>query len=127
MKLHTKEPQTEEQQSILIIEDDDGIRESLKTLLELESLRVFSAANGLEGLETLKNMPRPCLILLDLMMPVMDGWEFVDHIATDLNYSEIPIVALTAFSGSKMIRVNEVVHKPVDIDTLCGVVKKYCH
>jgi CheY-like chemotaxis protein len=60
-------------QSILIVEDEKDIRESLKMLLELEGYSVFTAKDGKEGLEILKNLESPCLILLDLLMPVMNG------------------------------------------------------
>ncbi len=58
---------------ILVVEDDAGIREALRMILELEGYNIREASNGKEGLEVLKSMPRPCLILLDLMMPIMDG------------------------------------------------------
>src|SRR4051812_46327475 len=64
---------------ILIVEDDVDIRDSLRQLLEDEGFSVLTAGNGREGLERLKSMSQPCLILLDLLMPVMDGREFLDE------------------------------------------------
>ena len=63
--------------SILLVEDEPAIRENLKQLLELEGYPVFTAADGREGLSALKSMPRPCLVLLDLLMPVMNGSSFL--------------------------------------------------
>ncbi|MEO5970924.1 MAG: response regulator, partial [Bdellovibrionia bacterium] len=58
---------------ILIIEDEETIRDSLQFFLEFEGYQVYSASNGREGLDILSKLDLPCLILLDLMMPVMDG------------------------------------------------------
>lgn len=63
--------------SILIIEDEKAIRETFRLALEMEGYQVNEASNGKEGLEALSTMPRPCVILLDLMMPVMNGWAFI--------------------------------------------------
>ena len=62
---------------ILVVDDDAEIRESLSDLLSDEGHRVRAAANGKEALELLRQTPAPCMILLDLMMPVMNGWQFV--------------------------------------------------
>ena len=61
---------------ILIVDDDPDIRDSLKEVLEDEGYEVNGVANGREALDYLRKSPRPCVILLDLMMPVMDGWQF---------------------------------------------------
>lgn len=113
---------------ILIVEDDESIREILKTALEFEGYRVWVAANGQEGIEILSKGASVCLILLDLMMPVMDGWEFVDAMGKDSELSNIPVVVITAFGdlGGRPIRAKEVVKKPVDLDYLFRVVKQNC-
>ena len=113
--------------NILLIEDDMDIRTILKDALELEGYRVCTASNGKEGIEMLPAIPVPGLILLDLMMPVMNGWEFATALETYRAYAEIPIVTLSAFSDpEKRIRANGFIKKPVDLEVLFAVVKKHC-
>src|SRR5262245_40170839 len=83
---------------ILLIEDDVDIRTILKDALEWEGYRVYTASNGQEGIDILPEIPAPGLILLDLMMPIMNGWEFADALETYHPYSDIPIVTISAFS-----------------------------
>ncbi|MEO5970088.1 MAG: response regulator [Bdellovibrionia bacterium] len=64
--------------SILVVEDEESIRENFQLLLELEGYSVFTASNGKESLRILKTIEKPCLILLDLLMPVMNGMEFLE-------------------------------------------------
>src|SRR5689334_14997884 len=96
--------------SVLIVEDDRSIRETLKLTLEFQSYTVFAASNGREGIEMLQKMPRPCLILLDLMMPEMDGWAFVDALEEDMILASTPVVVVSAFSDrAKPIRAREII------------------
>jgi CheY-like chemotaxis protein len=113
--------------NILLIEDDVDIRSILRDALEWEGYGVYTASNGKEGMEILPEMPAPCLILLDLMMPVMNGWEFADALESDRAYADIPIVTLSAFSDpEKQIRANGSIKKPVNLDVLFALVRKHC-
>jgi CheY-like chemotaxis protein len=115
--------------SILLVEDDQEIRESLKDALELEGYEVVGAANGREALDTLPIMGKPCLILLDLMMPVMNGWEFAEALQEDEDLAEIPIIVVTAFGQElqrSRIATRDVIPKPVDLDRLFRSVKCSC-
>jgi CheY-like chemotaxis protein len=113
--------------NILLIEDESDIRTILKDALEWEGYTVYTASNGQEGMELLLKMPTPHLILLDLMMPVMNGWEFVNALQTERDYIDIPIVALSAFSDpQKKIRAKGFIKKPVDLDLLLDLVKEHC-
>ena len=113
--------------NILLIEDDVDIRTILKDALELEGYRVCTASNGKEGIEMLPAIPVPGLILLDLMMPVMNGWEFAEALETYHAYAEIPIVILSAFSDpEKQIRAIGSIKKPLDWDVLFALVRKHC-
>src|SRR5258706_14472013 len=86
--------------TILLIEDDPDIREELADVLDARGYHVLVAANGKAGLDLLATMESPCLILLDLMMPVMHGWEFLEAKAKTAALSEIPVVILSAFEHS---------------------------
>lgn len=113
--------------SVLIIEDDHGIRETLKFALELEGYHVFTAADGKQGLDLLPGIPKPCVILLDLMMPVMNGWEFVEAIEENVTLATIPVIVVTAFSDkANSVRSQGIIKKPVDLDALYKAVGRWC-
>ena len=82
--------------SILIVEDDSDLREALSEVLRDEGYSVESAADGREALDRLRRDLRPSLILLDLTMPVMNGWQFRAEQRRDPALSEIPVVVLSA-------------------------------
>ena len=113
---------------VLIVEDDDGAREALTDCLEMEGIHVASARNGKEALAYLHSAARPKVILLDLYMPVMTGWEFRAAQKQDAAISDIPVVVVTAFGSgtTKQIDATMVMHKPLDLDRLIGVLRKYC-
>jgi CheY-like chemotaxis protein len=114
-------------QSILIIEDDESIRETLRIFLEYEGYRVLTAGNGKEGFELLPQAGNPCLVLVDLMMPVMDGWQFIEEARTNEVLSTTPIVVVTAFAEmARGIQARAVIRKPVDLDFLLKTVRQYC-
>lgn len=114
---------------ILIIDDQEGIREILKLSLEEDGFQTYSAANGLEALEVLRKIPRPCLILLDLMMPVMDGKGFIEAIKRDESLAQlkIPIVLITAFNQDPIEGVQGILNKPMDMDSLLKTAHNFCH
>lgn len=115
--------------SILLVEDDPEIRESLKEALELEGYDVVPAANGREALDRLAHERKPCLILLDLMMPVMNGWEFAEALQGNAELAAIPIIVVTAFGQElqrSKITSQDVLAKPVDLDRLFRSVKCIC-
>lgn len=112
---------------ILVVEDNREIQDSLKMALEVEGYDVFTADNGKEGMDQLAKMAPPCLILLDLMMPVMNGWEFVEEINKDMLLSTIPIVVVSAFGDKKGTPKSEgYIQKPIDLDALLNTVSKHC-
>jgi CheY-like chemotaxis protein len=86
---------------LLLVEDDDAIRSAMSELLRDEEFDVLTAADGLEALDLLHLVPRPAAILLDLMMPVMDGWDFRDAQLRDPALREIPVVVVTATGFSE--------------------------
>jgi CheY-like chemotaxis protein len=117
------------QQSILIIEDDRDIRDVLSELLQLEGYRVYVAEHGQEGLNFLKTSKQlPDLILLDVMMPVMDGYQFLKEQNLDIKLKEIPVVVMSAdVSAQKRLasaKIAEFMKKPVDLDHVLSTVAK---
>lgn len=108
------------------MEDDADIRETMQLVLELEGYAVATAANGREALDLLACGNRPALILLDLMMPVMGGWEFAGILEKDPCLAEIPVVLVTAFADrADSPRVQAVLKKPVATEELLRLVARW--
>jgi two-component system chemotaxis response regulator CheY len=114
---------------VLVVDDDTDIRESISHLLEFEGYKIAMASNGVEGFAQLKEK-RPSLILLDLMMPVMDGWQFKTQLDSNPEFNGIPIVVVSADGNirekSESIGVSEFLTKPIEIEHLLKIVEKYC-
>ncbi len=119
---------SDDRHSVLIVEDDPDIRETLQHLLESSGYRAPAAGNGREALDILDSIERPCLILLDLMMPVMDGWAFLTALDQDERLAHLPIVIVSAYTDKAMSleRAEQVLKKPVDIHALMAVVRQHC-
>ncbi len=115
---------------VLIVDDDGGIRGVLSEILQDEGHLVESAGNGQEALRKLESSTRPCLILLDLMMPVMNGWEFMSR-RTELDgLANIPVVVISADANvgekASSIGASDYLQKPIDLDRLLDTVARYC-
>jgi CheY-like chemotaxis protein len=115
--------------AIWIVEDDKEIREVTLELFEMEGYDVKAFANGREALDALEESERlPNLILLDLMMPVMDGWEFRRRQLADSRLNKIPVVVATADGGAlpkaAELGATELIRKPLDIEELLSLVAK---
>lgn len=119
------------QKNILVIDDDDAIRESLCELLDSEGFHVTSATNGQTALSHLNSDIRlPDLILVDLMMPVMDGIQFCKEKELIQRISHIPVVIMSADGQIKAKQENSGaighLRKPADIDVIIETVKRFC-
>jgi signal transduction histidine kinase len=112
--------------TLLVVEDDVDIREAIGGLLAGEGFHVVGRSNGREALEWLRVSSKPDLILLDLMMPVMDGWQFRIAQREDPALSSIPVLALSADSTSKAVAIDADAYlkKPVDYDRLIDTVER---
>lgn len=81
---------------VLVIDDDPDVRAMVKTTIESVGMQAVDAASGQAALDWLGGNPQPALVLLDLMMPKMDGFEFLDHVRQNPQFVDLPIVVLTA-------------------------------
>jgi CheY-like chemotaxis protein len=117
-----------EKKLVLVVDDDPDSRDSMAQLLELRGYSAVEANNGQNALEILKTMPHfPCLILLDLTMPIMDGHEFLRQRARDPILSDISVVVVSGSlqSGATLEGVEAYLCKPVNIARLVRVVEQY--
>jgi CheY-like chemotaxis protein len=113
------------EQLILIIDDDAESRETLGDLLSTQGYAIAHTDNGRQALDYLSHST-PALILLDLMMPVMSGWEFRAQQKSNPRLKFLPVVAMTASGLVGDIDADAIVHKPIDFDKLMTVVKQNC-
>ena len=116
---------------VLVIEDDRGQREALSEILSRLGYEVQCAANGSEALELMRHSESlPGLILLDLMMPVMDGWEFRAEQRWDRTLAEVPVVVLSALddTAQKTVQAGAAafLSKPLHWQALLHVVERFC-
>jgi CheY-like chemotaxis protein len=117
---------------ILIVEDEPAVRHSLRDVLEDEGYVVAEAANGQEALDYLRTHDTPCLILLDLMMPVMSGAEFLEAVKNDPALQEVSILIVSAASREKIEAVRSgssavgVLLKPVQLTPLLAALAEFC-
>jgi CheY-like chemotaxis protein len=115
--------------SILIVEDEQEIRAVLTEILEDEGYTVNSVPNGLEALAFLQEQ-RPQLILLDLGMPVMTGWEFREQQRRDPALADIPVIVMSAIphlsQTAATLQAANCLEKPIELNVLLAMVKQYC-
>jgi CheY-like chemotaxis protein len=115
---------------VLIVDDDYDIRAAISEALALHGYRVGGAADGKEALDRLRAGLRPSLILLDLMMPGMNGWEFREAQARDAELAKIPVVLLTGDGGADAESAGEgadgFLRKPFALERLLETVERFC-
>jgi CheY-like chemotaxis protein len=110
---------------VLVVDDEQGMLDVMRFVLESEGFDVETARNGREALERLRTGFRPALLLLDMMMPVMSGWEFLDEVARWSSLKPPPIVVLTAGGSTEVLGAAEVLRKPYDLEVLIDAVERY--
>jgi CheY-like chemotaxis protein len=117
-----------DKKNILLVEDDMGIRESMRQVLEMQGYIVITASNGKEGLDCLATLEaKPHLVILDLMMPEYNGWQFVDHARTHPHLKDVPVVICSAYpETAKTFKPAAIIEKPVEFNKLLETVKSVC-
>ena len=112
---------------VLVVEDDEDIREVLATILHESGYSVIMARNGEEALQRLRTGTcRPCVILLDLWMPVMDGWQFREAQRKDPALAGIPVVVLSGDREAQSFDTAAYLSKPVQFHQLVRTVARFC-
>lgn len=114
---------------VLVVEDDPDIRQAIAELLQDEGYECMLAQHGVDALDSLGRRT-PSLLLIDLLMPVMNGVELIARLGGDARWRDLPIIVMTA-AGDRIIGVDvdrlnvPVLRKPVDIATLAQLLAKY--
>ena len=114
--------------SVLVVDDDPAIRETLGELLRAEGYDVSSAENGAVALRIMRTNPRPDVIVLDLMMPIMSGWELLEEVEADASLSVLPILVVSAMGAPVASQtlsggVRMCLPKPPDVDALLDALR----
>ncbi|HEX7838051.1 MAG TPA: response regulator [Kofleriaceae bacterium] len=115
---------------VLVVDDDLDIRDSLVEMLEDQGYLARGAANGVEALEVMRTSAElPCVILLDLMMPMMDGWEFREAQLANPAWTEIPVIVISAYAdvdAQARALAAEHLRKPLAAQLLLEAVRRHC-
>ena len=118
---------------VLIVDDDEDVRDAVRTILQDEGYETLEASHGREALSILRerDVP-PALVLLDLMMPTMDGWQLRARLREDPALAEIPIVIMTAHAAFRRAVINAtpdipILPKPIDVERLLDLVATFVH
>jgi CheY-like chemotaxis protein len=111
--------------TVLIVDDDDDIRDTLKELCEDEGYAVATAANGAEALTVLAGPVAPCVVVLDLIMPVMTGNEVFATMQRDPRLAAVPVIVSTS-DPSRAPGGVQVMKKPVDVERLLQAIRRCC-
>jgi CheY-like chemotaxis protein len=115
--------------TLVVVDDDDDIREALSTLLQVEGHTVRGAADGVEGLCVISELEQtPCIVLLDMMMPEMSGAEVMLVLREANKLPELPVVVISATTptASDVAGARLCLHKPLDVETTLTVVRRLC-
>ena len=110
---------------VLVVEDDGALRSAICSVLDDAGYGVQGAGDGRDALELLLNETRPCLILLDLMMPRMNGWELYARMQADPRLATFPVLFTSAFPAS-LAPTGPFIAKPFDLDRLLAIVEQHC-
>jgi two-component system, chemotaxis family, chemotaxis protein CheY len=116
--------------SVLIVDDEEDVRESLAAILEAEGYSVIEADNGEAALQQLEKSAAVCLILLDLFMPIMNGWTFRQKQLGEPAFAAIPVIVISADAAAARraaaLGVVDAITKPLDLERLLQVVSQHC-
>ena len=114
--------------TVLIVEDDPDTREMLTSFLQLEGFQTETASNGREALDRLTGGVDADVIVLDLMMPIMDGWQFRRRQIEDARLAKIPTIVVSAAGRDRMAQISADAYlaKPIDMDELLSRLTQFC-
>ncbi len=112
--------------TVLIVEDEEDLRELMCDALQMRGYAVVTAAEGTDALSKLDDMGPPCLILLDLLMPGMNGWDFFEKVRQRPEMAMVPVIVHSSSAARAPAGVTRVLQKPLAFDRLVSIVAEYC-
>jgi CheY-like chemotaxis protein len=112
--------------TVLVVEDEPELREMMRDALELNGYTVVTAEDGQDALSKLSAIEHLCLVILDLLMPVMNGWDFLAKMRQRSELASVPVVVHTSAAGQAPAGVTQVIQKPLMFDRLLSIVREYC-
>jgi CheY-like chemotaxis protein len=112
--------------TVLVVEDEEELREMMREALELNGYSVATAQEGQEALEAIAKIEHLCLVLLDLLMPGMNGWDFFMKMRERPEFASVPVVVHSSAAERAPAGVTRVLKKPIELDRLLLVVGEYC-
>ncbi|SRR6266478_6552232 len=113
------------ERKILVVDDNQHALRAMSDLLKVKGYAVLTARNGAEGLNRMKSDDHISLVLLDLWMPLMDGWEFLRRKKGDRRIADVPVVVLSAIPPVSIDGAGAVLKKPVDLGPLMDAIGRY--
>jgi CheY-like chemotaxis protein len=112
--------------SIMLVEDDRSTRSLLAELLQVHGYEVLATGDGAQALRVLEIVAPPCAMILDLVLPKVDGWELLRQLAADPRLARIPVIVLTASGAASPPGVQRFLRKPIDGAELLKIVRDVC-
>jgi two-component system, chemotaxis family, chemotaxis protein CheY len=112
--------------TVLLVEDEEELRDMMREALELNGYRVVAAQDGQEALDAIPSIEHLCMVLLDLMMPGMNGWDFFEKMRERPELASVPVVVHSSAPSRAPVGVTRVLQKPLQFDRLISVVHEYC-
>jgi CheY-like chemotaxis protein len=112
--------------TVLIVEDEEDLRELMRDALQMRGYTVVTAEEGTDALRKIDDIGRPCLILLDLLMPGMNGWDFFDKVRERPELASVPVIIHSSASSRAPLGATRVLQKPLAFESLLTVVAEYC-
>ena len=112
--------------TVLIVEDEEDLREMMREALELKGYRVVTAEEGQDALNKIDSIEQLCLVLLDLLMPGMNGWDFFAKMRERPELERVPVIVHSSASNRAPAGVTRVLQKPILFERLISVVGEYC-
>jgi CheY-like chemotaxis protein len=112
--------------TVLLVEDDDELRETMRDALELNGYVVIGAEDGQAAYEELDRIERICMVLLDLLMPRMNGWEFLEKLRERPELADVSVIVHTSAPSEAPVGATRVLQKPLELRRLLWVVQESC-
>jgi CheY-like chemotaxis protein len=112
--------------TVLVVEDEDELRDMIREALELNGYQVVAVPEGREALDAMDRVEHVCLVLLDLLMPGMNGWDFFAELCRRPQHAHVPVVVHSSMPNRAPAGVARVIRKPIVLERLLSLVAEYC-